>query len=124
MYGWDRRMLRQCVIVYRKHTGRQKTLPVQQISRHFSSGKYTKLGNLYARLGLQPNATQAEIKEAYYKLSKEYHPDRNVGKSDMSAKFRSVAEAYEILSNQSTRAEYDKGESTRVKCRIWSFSKH
>lgn len=69
-----------------------------------------KLGNLYARLGLLGNATQEEIKEAYYKLSKEYHPDRNVGRSDTAAKFRNITEAYEILGNESTRSDYDKGK--------------
>lgn len=109
MFGWDRQRLRQCLIVYRKHMGRHKHQPCHQIVRHFSSGKYTKLGNLYARLGIQPNATQTEIKEAYYQLSKEYHPDRNVGKADLTSKFRSITEAYEILGNESTRAEYDRG---------------
>lgn len=68
------------------------------------------LRNLYARLGLSRSATQKEIKKAYYKLSKQYHPDRNDGCSDSAQKFRDITEAYEVLGNQSKRTEYDKGE--------------
>lgn len=109
---WDKRTFNQCLIVYRKHIGRQK-LPGSLQNRLYSNGKYSKLGNLYARLGLQSNATQSEIKKAYYELSKDFHPDRNVGKKDLTAKFRSVTEAYEILGNDTTKAEYDKGKLIR-----------
>lgn len=106
--NWNIKTFHQCLIVYRKHIGRQK-IATHPTKRFYSSGKYTKLGNLYARLGLQPNATQSEIKKAYYDLSKDFHPDRNVGKTDLTAKFRNITEAYEILGNAVTKGEYDKG---------------
>lgn len=80
-----------------------------QVKRQFSSGNYSKLGDLYARLGLTANVSQDDIKKAYYELSKEHHPDRNEGCAVSTAKFRSVSEAYEILGNVSTRAQYDRG---------------
>lgn len=78
--------------------------------RQFSSGKYSKFGDLYSRLGLTASVSQAEIKKAYYKLSKEHHPDRNEGCEVSAAKFRSITEAYEVLGNIIERAQYDKGE--------------
>lgn len=69
-----------------------------------------RLRDLYARLGLSRNATQKEIKNAYYKLSKQCHPDRNNGHTESVKKFREITEAYEILGKESSRAQYDKGE--------------
>ncbi|KAL3271462.1 hypothetical protein HHI36_021948 [Cryptolaemus montrouzieri] len=64
--------------------------------------------NFYNSLEINPNATQAEIKEAYYKLSMMYHPDKNPG-TEASAKFRDISEAYEVLRNVRLRKLYDKG---------------
>lgn len=76
------------------------------LSHRFYAGvNYSKLDNLYTRLGLTASATQDEIKKAYYELSKKHHPDRNDGSTN---KFRSITEAYEILGNVSTRKDYDK----------------
>mmetsp|Transcript_72669 Transcript_72669/g.121241 ORF Transcript_72669/g.121241 Transcript_72669/m.121241 type:complete len:395 (+) Transcript_72669:55-1239(+) len=60
--------------------------------------------DLYEILGLQPEATDREIKKAYRKLSVEYHPDKSTGNE---AKFREVTEAYEILSDKEKRVLYD-----------------
>ncbi|GJQ81243.1 hypothetical protein Trydic_g20462 [Trypoxylus dichotomus] len=65
--------------------------------------------NHYDVLGLTPKATQAEIKSAYYDLSKIYHPDKNQGSADASTKFRDITAAYEVLGNVRTRRLYDKG---------------
>ncbi|XP_015912414.1 uncharacterized protein [Parasteatoda tepidariorum] len=65
--------------------------------------------DLYDTLGLKSSATNAEIKKAYYDLTKKYHPDRNEGNTDASTKFREVAEAYEVLGNYGMRKRYDKG---------------
>jgi len=62
--------------------------------------------DLYERLGLQPEATDREIKSAYRKMSVQYHPDKNPGNED---KFREVTEAYEILSDKEKRVLYDHG---------------
>ncbi len=60
----------------------------------------------YARLGVARTATQAEIKRAYRKLARKYHPD--VSKEpDAEAQFKAVAEAYEALSDAERRAAYD-----------------
>lgn len=64
----------------------------------------------YDVLGVSPKATQAEIKSAYYKLSKVYHPDIN--KKDGS-RFTEISEAYEILGNTKKRRMYDHGVYSR-----------
>ncbi len=62
--------------------------------------------NYYDDLGLTPKATRAQVKAAYYRLSKKYHPDVN---SDPGAKvkFARISEAYEILGNVQKRRMYD-----------------
>lgn len=76
--------------------------------RFYAGANYSKMDNLYTRLELTASATQDEIKKAYYELSKKHHPDRNDGST---TKFRSIAEAYEILGNVSTRKDYDQRKS-------------
>lgn len=66
--------------------------------------------NHYNSLGITPKATQADIKSAYYELSKVYHPDRNQGSEENLQKFRDVTEAYEVLGNVRTRKLYDRGK--------------
>uniref|UniRef100_A0A182QQW9 J domain-containing protein n=1 Tax=Anopheles farauti TaxID=69004 RepID=A0A182QQW9_9DIPT len=63
----------------------------------------------YDSLGVTPNATQNDIKQAYYKLSKLYHPDKNKGSDVAAEKFRDITAAYEILGNYRLRKLYDKG---------------
>ena len=109
MFGyWNKSQLRQCIATHRKHVKRRTFILIGSI-RQFSSGKFSKLGDLYARLGLTGGVSQVEIKKAYYRLSKEHHPDRNEGCAISTAKFRSITEAYEILGNVTTRAQYDRG---------------
>eukprot|EP00095_Tigriopus_kingsejongensis_P006210 maker-scaffold388_size188554-snap-gene-0.18 protein:Tk06210 transcript:maker-scaffold388_size188554-snap-gene-0.18-mRNA-1 annotation:"chaperone protein dnaj" len=64
------------------------------------------LKSLYDILGVTPKAEMGVIKSAFYDLSKQHHPDVNVGKSD--EKFRELAAAYEVLSNLESRQEYDQ----------------
>ena len=61
----------------------------------------------YAVLGVDPKADIKEIKERFYKLSKEHHPDISKDASSME-KFREIAEAYETLSNPELRSKYDQ----------------
>jgi len=68
----------------------------------------------YSLLGVKFNADQKEIKEQFYKLSKEYHPDLNKEESSLK-KFKEIAEAYEILSNPEKRKEYDKKLGFRIR---------
>ncbi len=61
----------------------------------------------YEVLGVSKNATKQEIKRAYRKLAKQYHPDRNKA-PDAEEKFKEIKEAYEILSDEQKRANYDR----------------
>ena len=61
----------------------------------------------YAVLGVASKADIKEIKERFYKLSKEHHPDISKDASSME-KFREIAEAYETLSNPELRSKYDQ----------------
>lgn len=61
----------------------------------------------YKILGVSKNSSAKEIKKAYYQLAKKYHPDTNKGDPNASKKFQEVSEAYEILSDDTKRKEYD-----------------
>ncbi|MGJ6965044.1 molecular chaperone DnaJ [Streptosporangium sp. G11] len=68
----------------------------------------------YAVLGVPKTATADEIKKAYRKLARQYHPDANPGSSATSAstaKFKEVSEAYDILSDTKRRKEYDEARA-------------
>lgn len=62
----------------------------------------------YEILGVSKTATADEIKKAYRKVAMQYHPDRNPDDKAAEEKFKEAAEAYEILSDQNKRAQYDK----------------
>lgn len=62
----------------------------------------------YEVLGVSRNATKDEIKKAYRKLAMQYHPDRNPGDKAAEDKFKEAAEAYEILSQDDKRNNYDR----------------
>lgn len=59
----------------------------------------------YSVLGVPRTASEAEIKQAFYKLAKQYHPDSKKG---FEEKFKQVNEAYTVLSDASVRREYDQ----------------
>ncbi len=64
--------------------------------------------DFYEVLGLSKNASDDEIKKSYRKLAKKYHPDLNPGNKETEAKFKEVSEAYEVLSDKSKKANYDR----------------
>jgi len=63
-------------------------------------------------LGVSKNAAAKDIKKAYYQLAKKYHPDTNKGDPNASKKFQEVSEAYEVLSDDTKRKEYDTWGTT------------
>jgi DnaJ-class molecular chaperone len=65
-------------------------------------------GDYYQVLGVARSATEAEIKRAYRKLAKQFHPDRNKGNPDAEAKFKEVQEAYDVLLDPQKRSQYDQ----------------
>jgi molecular chaperone DnaJ len=62
----------------------------------------------YELLGLKKTATEAEIRAAFRKLALKFHPDRNPGR-EAAERFKRITEAYEVLSDESKRAVYDRG---------------
>lgn len=63
----------------------------------------------YEVLGVQRGASTEEIKKAYRKLARQYHPDTNKGNKAAEEKFKEATRAYETLSDQEKRASYDRG---------------
>ncbi|MCR4614609.1 MAG: molecular chaperone DnaJ [Clostridiales bacterium] len=62
----------------------------------------------YEVLGVDKNASEDEIKKAYRKKAKQYHPDLNPGDKEAEAKFKEANEAYEVLSDATKKARYDQ----------------
>jgi molecular chaperone DnaJ len=75
---------------------------VQSHKRHFCSKK-----DYYEELGVSRDASDAEIKKAFYKLAKKWHPDANQA-PEAKDKFSEINEAYQVLSNKEKRATYDR----------------
>jgi len=71
----------------------------------------TSTRDYYDVLGLKKTATQDEIKKAYRKLARKYHPDANPDDPKAEEKFKEVSSAYEVLSDPNKRKQYDAGPS-------------
>jgi molecular chaperone DnaJ len=67
--------------------------------------------DLYIVLGVAHGATEAEIKRAYRRLARRYHPDINPGDQSSAARFRQILEAYETLIDPTRRSRYDAGHA-------------
>src|SRR3984885_9874207 len=63
----------------------------------------------YKVLGVGKNATEDEIKKAYRKLARKYHPDRNAGDKQAEERFKEISQAHDVLSDAEKRKQYDRG---------------
>lgn len=78
-----------------------------RVTALFCTNSSSPKKNLYSVLGVTPKATVEEIKDAYYRLSQVYHPDKHGGDRTSTEKFVEVKEAHELLSNPVEREKYD-----------------
>lgn len=85
---------------------------IDQSHRHIHLTSKLLKRNYYEVLGVSKNAAVKDIKKAYYQLAKKYHPDTNKGDPNASKKFQEVSEAYEVLSDETKRKEYDTWGAT------------
>jgi molecular chaperone DnaJ len=67
--------------------------------------------DLYKVLGVPKDATEAEIKKAYRKLAREYHPDANKGDPNAEERFKEISEANDVLADAKRRKEYDEARA-------------
>src|SRR4029450_1520845 len=70
--------------------------------------------DLYIVLGVQQGASESEIKRAYRRLARRYHPDINPGDQTAAARFRQILDAYETLIDPHRRSRYDAGHPEGV----------
>mmetsp|Transcript_34553 Transcript_34553/g.83595 ORF Transcript_34553/g.83595 Transcript_34553/m.83595 type:complete len:626 (+) Transcript_34553:97-1974(+) len=70
--------------------------------------KKVKDREFYDLLGVSTSASAGDIKKAYYKEARKCHPDKCIGDPEAATKFQALGHAYQILSNEQTRANYDK----------------
>ena len=64
--------------------------------------------NYYDTLGVSKGAKEKEVRQAYRKLARQYHPDLNSGDQDAERRFKEINEAYEVLSDSEKRGKYDR----------------
>src|SRR5436189_269149 len=67
--------------------------------------------DFYKVLGVPKDATEAEIKKAYRKLAREFHPDANKGNAKAEERFKEISEANDVLGDPKKRKEYDEARA-------------
>src|SRR5437764_12692181 len=63
----------------------------------------------YKALGVDKKASAEDIKKAYRKLARQYHPDRNPGDKSAEARFKEISQAHDVLGDPEKRGQYDSG---------------
>lgn len=86
---------------------KSRCFPGCQVKVFHTSHQSPQKNDFYKVLGVSRNASQNEIKKAYYQLAKKYHPDTNKDDPAASRKFQEVSAAYQVLSDENKRKEYD-----------------
>ena len=87
-----------------------------------SSDRVAVTKDLYSTLCITVDASSEQIRKAYRKLAMQYHPDKNLGDEEASARFQAISEAYAILSDPEKRRFYDDtGELDDIECRPEEF---
>jgi molecular chaperone DnaJ len=93
-------------------TNHQSSFNIHQSITH--SKIKDRLMDLYIVLGVQQGASESEIKRAYRRLARRYHPDINPGDRTAAARFSQILEAYETLIDPARRSLYDAGHPSAV----------
>lgn len=100
-------MIRNCVYALpwlrRRNRSQHVLETLAKFPRYLSGVK-----NFYELLEITPKASRKDIKDAYFRLSKIYHPDKDPGNAVAFGKFLKLSEAYETLVSDTTRRDYDK----------------
>ena len=79
--------------------------------------------NYYKILGVSKSAEEKEIKKAYRKLAKKWHPDKNQGDKSAEEKFKTIAEAYDVLSDPAKRKTFDEFAGAKNTQRTYTYKK-
>ena len=98
-YRWNGRTLRPAMVRTARWELRRQPMAAQ---REWFEKDY------YAILGVPETATAKEITKAYRKLARELHPDKNPGNAAAEERFKAVSAAYDVLGDETKRAEYDE----------------